>query len=300
MIALYWRAIRGGFLTVSLIPVLLGAAVVHRDFHMPLLPAFPFVLLGAFCVHIGSNLWNDYADDLNGADRANQHPSPFNGGSRVIQDGLLTADAVGRGAMIFFGMALLICMILVYYHGWGVLLLTIIGLACGLCYSSPPTWLNGRSLGEITVGFAFGPLLAEGTVLALAGRLSLGVLWASLPIGMLVVSILLLNGVPDLSSDLSVGKRTLAVRLGPIRALRLFRLMIAGAFLLMLTGAVTGILPRLTCVIVIVAPIGIRVCLLAGKLAGGLVHHDRHRRAALGTIILHLCFGLLTATAFWW
>ena len=298
MIALYWRAIRGGFLTVSLVPVLLGAAVVRHDLHTPLLPAFPFVLLGAFCIHIGSNLWNDYADDQNGADRANRHPSPFSGGSRVIQDGSITVAAVGRAAMIFFGAALFISLILVYYRGWGVLLFTLAGLACGLCYSSPPTWLNGRSLGEITVGIAFGPLLAEGTVLALTGRMSLSVFWASVPLGILVASILLLNGVPDLSSDLSVGKRTLAVRLGPVRALRLFRLMLGGTFLFMLVCAATGILPRLTGIVLILAPLGIWICLLTGKLAAGLVRH--YQPAALWTIILHLCFGLLITTAFWW
>ncbi len=41
-------------------------------------------------MHLGLNMANDIFDDASGADAANVTPTPFSGGSRVIQYGLVS------------------------------------------------------------------------------------------------------------------------------------------------------------------------------------------------------------------
>jgi len=53
----------------------------------------------------------------------------------------------------------------------------------------------------------------------------------SLVVGLPTVAVLLANNIRDIPTDAVSGKRTLAVRIGPIAARQLFSLCIAGAFL---------------------------------------------------------------------
>ncbi|NLG85426.1 MAG: prenyltransferase [Firmicutes bacterium] len=191
------------------------------------------VFLGGALVHAGSNLWNDYADELNGADRANREWSPFNGGSRVIQDGLLAVGTIRLMALVCFAAAMALALLLAPDKGPAVPLLTLVGIGVALGYSSPPLWLGSRGLGELAVGMAFGPLLAEGTAVAISGRFSPAVFGLSLPLGLLVAAILVLNEIPDLAADRTAGKRTLAVRYGASAAIRIYRALLFGAFFLL-------------------------------------------------------------------
>ena len=99
MLSLPWQAARGRFLSASLVTVAVSAGIVRSHWPAPVWPYLLAALAGAFLVHAGSNLWNDYADELNGCDRANRSPSPFNGGSRVIQLGLVKAGSVKLAAV---------------------------------------------------------------------------------------------------------------------------------------------------------------------------------------------------------
>ena len=52
----------------------------------------------------------------------------------------------------------------------------------------------------------------------------------SVPVGLLAAAILVVNNVRDIDTDRRAGKRTLAVKLGRLRARRLFAMMLAIAF----------------------------------------------------------------------
>ena len=55
---------------------------------------FWLVLSGACLAQIATNASNDYFDHTSSADEINKVASPFNGGSRVIQVGLMTPGQV--------------------------------------------------------------------------------------------------------------------------------------------------------------------------------------------------------------
>lgn len=284
-----WRGIRGRFLPASMVSILVSAAVVRRQWAVPLWPGLLFVFLGGALVHAGGNLWNDYADELNGTDRANSNWTPFNGGSRVIQEGLLPAGMMRLAALACFAGALGLALALAPAKGMGVPLLTLIGIAFGLGYSSPPVWLAGRGLGELAVGFVFGPLLCQGTAVALSGRFSPPVFAVSIPLGLLVAAILTVNEIPDLPADRAAGKRTLVVRRGPEKAVAIYRGLITGAFLSLAFAAALGPPAGRPWLGLLTVPLGFWLVRGAGRV--GPAADEAFRRTAAGTIALHLVLG---------
>jgi 1,4-dihydroxy-2-naphthoate octaprenyltransferase len=161
----------------------------------------------------------------------NPEPTPFSGGSRVIQDGLVSARASLALAIAFlaagFGMGLVLNYMI---PGNMVLLLGIAGMLCGYLYSAVPAKLSYRGLGEVVIFAAFGPLTVMGGYLCQTGEVNLFSFLISVPAGLLVLAILLVNEVLDLEWDAKAGKRTLAVRLGRRDAYRLFLVVYLGAF----------------------------------------------------------------------
>ena len=95
-LALWIKATRMPFLTATLVPVVLGGAAAWHDFNVFSWPLFFLASFGAIFIHLGVNLSNDYFDHISGNDEANKAPTPFSGGSRVIQEKLIPAKKVLR------------------------------------------------------------------------------------------------------------------------------------------------------------------------------------------------------------
>ena len=76
---------------VTGVGVLLGLAAAYYDFGRIDLFTASLTLLLALVAHAGINVLNDYFDALNGTDQRNVgRLFPFTGGSRFIQNGVLT------------------------------------------------------------------------------------------------------------------------------------------------------------------------------------------------------------------
>jgi len=90
-VARYFAATRPAFISATLVVALLGlASVVHDGIQLNVLLAV-VTLLFALMAHAGVNVLNDYCDALNGTDAQNtERIFPFAGGSRFIQNGVLT------------------------------------------------------------------------------------------------------------------------------------------------------------------------------------------------------------------
>jgi len=65
-----------------------------------------------------------------------------------------------------------------------------------------------------------------------SGGLTLRVVWFSVPVGLLITSILVVNNLRDIPTDEKSGKQTLAVRLGPRGTRVEFVLLVGGAYVL--------------------------------------------------------------------
>ncbi|MBB4286815.1 prenyltransferase [Roseospira goensis] len=213
--AAYVQALRPGFLLASIAPVVVGTAwgAAQTGAFDPL-SALLF-LVGMVLGHSAGNVLNDVCDDASGNDPVNDgRITPFTGGSRVIQDALLT-----RRQMTWFVVALLAgCALtgvgLVALHGGPILAF---GLAMGtlvLLYHMPPLRLNHRGLGEALVGLMFGVAPVTAAAWLQGGPVDGPTLLVSVPVTAWVVNILIVNEIPDRVADRAVGKLTLIGVLG--------------------------------------------------------------------------------------
>ena len=216
-------ATRPAFAPASLAPVLLGSAwggrVAGRFLWLPALLA----LLATLLVHFGANVLNDVADELSGADRGNdERIFPYTGGSRFIQNGLLSVqEMTAWGATLLAG-AVLLGIVLADLRGAGVIVFGLIGVALAIAYSLPRAQLAARGLGETAIAVAFGILPVTGAAWLQSGRFDAQSVLISIPVGLWGAAILLMNEVPDRAADARAGKATLVVRWGVAATRRLY------------------------------------------------------------------------------
>ncbi|MBU0656930.1 MAG: prenyltransferase [Gammaproteobacteria bacterium] len=240
----YWLATRPAFLAASLIPVLIGmAAVAYRGGNVSLVLLL-LTLLATALVHAGVNVLNDYYDDENGTDARNtQRIFPFTGGSRFIQNGVLS-----KGETVLFGALLLSAAILLgiglaWISGTGLLWIGVAGVLVGWGYSAPPLRLNSRGLGEPAVALGFGILTPLGAWFVQTGEMDSYPVLISLPVALLVMNILFINQFPDHQADAASGKHHWVVRMGLVKAPRVYLIAAALATIVVLLLIVDGQLP---------------------------------------------------------
>ncbi len=230
------RAMRLPFLTGSLVPVFLAAAQSYQDGFFRGFELF-LILVGVGSLQTAANLFNDYFD-ARGSDQINLHPTPFSGGSRVIQEELLSSRWVFWTSMFFFALALATGLSLVWMGHPYVALIGPLGLLAGTCYSADPIKLMSRGLGEITIFLAFGPLITWGTYYVMTDQLTWPAFFLGFPLGFLITAVIWINQFPDFQADRDAQKRNLVVRLGLLssRWIYVLLMILPFPFLLFLLG----------------------------------------------------------------
>jgi 1,4-dihydroxy-2-naphthoate octaprenyltransferase len=224
-------ATRPKFLTASVLPVLVGtawgAAVAGGlQFGVALL-----AVLATALVHSASNVINDVGDEITGTDRANvDRIYPYTGGSRFIQNRIMSTTEMQRWAWALFGVAAVLGVVLALLKGPWVVALGIAGIAIAVLYSTPSVQLSGKGVGEALLMIAFGVLPVCGAAWLQSSIIDLDSFLFALPVGIWVTLILLINEVPDRRADADNGKRTLVVRLGVDGARHLYRALHVIAF----------------------------------------------------------------------
>lgn len=290
----YFLATRPAFLSVSFVSALIGVASAWHD-QVPLSTVTAITsIVFALVAHASANVLNDYYDEMNGTDRLNtERLFPFTGGSRFIQNGVLTAHEV-----LQFGLALLAATIvaglwLMSGSGTGLLWVGLAGCFVGWAYSGTPFKLNSRGYGELCIAIGFA-LIAVGT--DFVQRKGFAPLPAIAVVGytLLVTDILYINQFPDRKADEAAGKRHWVVRLGPTVAPWGYALIGALAYAWVLCAVVAGALPKLALLSLASAP------LTFGAMRQLFVHAQAPARLAvairqtIGAANLH---GLLMALA---
>jgi 1,4-dihydroxy-2-naphthoate octaprenyltransferase len=282
------------FLTATIVPVALGGAVAARDGRFAW-GWFLLALLGGVLIHLGLNMANDLFDDSSGADAANVTPTPFSGGSRVIQYGLVSRRTVVAASVGCYVAAIALGLWLAAARGSGLLLIGAVGVFLSLAYTAPPLKLVHRGVGEVVTALGFGPVTTLGTYYVCAQRFSGDAVYASLPVALLIALILYVNEIPDRAGDAAVGKRTLPVRWTKERVVAVYAAGAALAYALVLVGVVAGIMPAWTLLALVTAP-------LARSVHRGLQRtYDKPYElmaAMQNNIALHFVTGLLLVAGY--
>lgn len=201
-------AIRPRTLPVAVGSVAVGVGLAIGDGAFSALPALA-ALTVAFMLQIASNLANDVFDFKQGKD-TEERTGPL----RVTQAGLLTPNQVLVGMALSILLAVVAGLYLVWIGGWILLALGFAAIIVAIAYTGGPYPLGYHGWGEVMSFIFFGPVAVCGTYYVQAGSVSPAAWWASLPVGLLTVAILVVNNFRDLPVDSKTGKRTLAVRLG--------------------------------------------------------------------------------------
>ena len=288
---LLFRATRAPFLSATFAPVLLGFAVAARAGSFDLLTAL-ITLAAACAVHLGLNVTNDVFDTLQGADDANTTPTKFSGGSRVLQNALVSIREMSLLAVGCYLVAAVLGLVLLVVRGSPALVVIVAaGFCISLAYTMPPFKLVYRGVGEIATAIGFGPVMLLGAFTVQSrGTVTLEAFVVSIPVALLVSMILYVNEIPDRTGDAKVGKRTLPVRWSKQAVIGGFDVAVAASFLVVVIGVAAGVLPIPTLLVLFAIP-------LATRVHDGLGRFYDSPYALMGTmaanIQLHMTVGLL-------
>jgi 1,4-dihydroxy-2-naphthoate octaprenyltransferase len=247
-LARYLLATRPAFLSITLAGCLLGLAAAVSSGAIFSWGRALVTLLLALLAHAAINVLNDYCDHLNGTDARNtQRIYPFTGGSRFIQNGVLTPRQVLGFAVTLFAITIAGGLWLLSVAGAGLFWIGLAGLAIGWAYSAPPLQLNSRGLGELCVATGF-LLIVMGADMAQRGTLAPLSWWAGTPYALLVTNILYINQFPDREADRASGKLHWVARLEPATAAWGYGLILLLAAAVLGVGILLGVLPRISAV----------------------------------------------------
>lgn len=224
----YVRAVRLPFLTASIFPYIAGSCIAIELF------SWVRFVLGFFIVtfiHCGANLINDYADSKSGADWQDRTFYAFFGGSKLIQEGVLSAAFYRNAAFLCF-LAASVCIVTLLFLIKDTMLLVYFLLIAflGFSYSYKPLQFSYRRLGEVVLFILFGPAIVMGASYIQTGIFpEVRSFLLSLPFGIFTTAILFSNEIPDYEADIAAGKYTLVSMIGKQKAFMFFYgLMVAG------------------------------------------------------------------------
>lgn len=236
----FWQIADPKIWIASTIPMAVGAAVAFAHtgrFN------WGWFLVGAAAIYfleIGKNAINEYIDYLSGVDRfvTPDKRTPFSGGKKTIIDGKLSLKENLLIGIITIVLGCLLGLYVVLAREFAVLWFGLAGVFFALFYSLPPFQFAYRGLGELVVGFTFGPLITCGTYLVQTHTVTPEVILASLPLGFIIANVLWINQYPDYEADLKGGKMNGVVRLGKEKGVNVYALLFGLAYLFLIILAV--------------------------------------------------------------
>lgn len=230
-LVIFLLATRPKFLVASVAPVLVGTAAgfaVAGTFQ-PVL--FLLALLAIMALHAGANVANDYFDHVSGNDWLNKNPTPFSGGRRFIQQGILSPRATLLTAIVCLAIGSAIGLVIVLLtQSLFILALGLIGLLGGYFYTARPVQLGYRCIGELVIAVLFGPLPVYGSYYLQTETIDAVPLTPAVIVSILIFLVILVNEFPDSIADAAVNKRTLIVRFGVPVGVWIYRIALIVSF----------------------------------------------------------------------
>jgi 1,4-dihydroxy-2-naphthoate octaprenyltransferase len=231
---------RPNFLILTPICISLGVGSLLLSGHPLSWQLLGIVLLGALMAHVSVNALNEYIDFHSGLD-AKTNRTPFSGGSGT----LVIQPHLAPHALLVGVISLLITLgcglYLIQIVGWGLIPIGLLGILIIITYTN---WINrNRFLVLIASGFCFGPLMVVGTHYALSGVFSGTALLLSLIPFFLVNNLLLLNQIPDIEADRSVGRNNFAITWSAEKRALLFLGFSLSAYIAIFSGVLMNLIP---------------------------------------------------------
>lgn len=173
---------------------------------------------------------NDYFDLE--ADRHNQTPTNWSGGSRVLVENRVQPATARNIAVFLAGIGFIanIALSVVIVPSVQTFVLLATAQLLAWFYSAPPLRLHSRGVGELASTFVVGFLTPVTGYYLHAETITLLPILATLPICCFQFAMLLSVNFPDVEGDRAVNKRTLVVRFGPEKTAALYTALLILAY----------------------------------------------------------------------
>jgi 1,4-dihydroxy-2-naphthoate polyprenyltransferase len=290
-LAVWVQGARPRTLGASITPVLVGTATAGTSI------AWRFVaaLLVGLGLQIGVNFANDFNDGIRGVDTAERLGPP-----RLTSSGVVAPRSVLIASLACIFIAGMAGLALAAATTWLLVPIGAVAMVALWLYSGGPRPYADLGLGELMVFVFFGVMATAGSAYVQVETVPNAAWWASVPMGLLAVAILVANNLRDIPTDAGVGKRTLAVRLGERRTRRFYRLCVSGAFAAVAAGVVVDAvdrgsgLPAWSLLAFVAVPAAVEPVRAIGQASGrGLIG------VLVGTARLQIVFGVLLALGLW-
>lgn len=277
-IGIWFKETRPRFLTLSFVLPFLGGtlAAFYGSFSWAdTLPAAAGIVL----LHVSVNTLNDYWDFRSGLDLRTR-PTTFSGGSGILPAGLMRPRQVLALGLGSFAAAVPIGLYFVWKRGPALLPLLVFAAVAVLFYTTRFLKI-GFGVPEVMAGLGLGMLPVLGTCFVNQGFYDWRAVYASMPAGLLVFNLLLLNEFPDIEADGGKGRRTLPVQFGWKAAAVVYATATAAVYLWIAGGVTTGALPAWSCLAFLTLPAAI------AAVAGVFGRRDREKLVrSLGANVL--------------
>src|SRR5699024_7695543 len=164
-------------------------------------------------LQLGVNYANDDSDGIRGTDAYRVGPA------RLTASGLVNPKRVLATALTAFAFAAVAGLTAVVISGrWWFLAVGVLAIAAAWFYTGGKRPYGYAGFGELFVFIFFGIVATVGTVW-LQTDVQAQESWAAgAGVGLFAVAVLMANNIRDIPTDRQAGKKTLAVRLGPLAA----------------------------------------------------------------------------------
>ena len=246
-IKFWYKNARPISLPQSLLPAMTAIALSYGGDEFSWIAAVAS-LVGVAMLHLAMNLLDDWFDYKEGSAEARLKVSNEGFRGRMVKYPYLTSGEATSGQLlgasaVFFGIALLMGIVVIAVRGWNILYWMAAAMIIGVSYSGGPLKLGFRGLGEAVIFIMFGPLMMSGIYYAVTGDFGWKILLLSTAVGLLVTNIVYSHSVLDSVPDMKMGKKTMAHLMGSEKGQIVFSAFLnVGPYLLVALGVALGIL----------------------------------------------------------
>ncbi|WNC71013.1 prenyltransferase [Thalassotalea psychrophila] len=236
------KTMRLPFLTLTLFCVFLGlSTAIYSDAVISWLN-FSICLGGALAAHIAVNTLNEYQDFQSGLDFKTTK-TPFSGGSGGLVENSMAAPLVLKTVYVSITVTVLCGGYFIYQLGTAILPLGLLGMVIIITYTR---YINKSPLlCLLAPGVGFGALMVVGTDFVLSGQFSMAAMAAGAVCLFLVNNLLLLNQIPDVNADKSVGRKHLVIAYGIKKSLLVYTVFLTCSAAVVVLSGFYNVLPKL-------------------------------------------------------
>jgi 1,4-dihydroxy-2-naphthoate octaprenyltransferase len=239
-----WFALsRPPFHAVGVLPFVLGTILANRQEQVLNWAVLIWGVVGVILIMLATYYAGEYWDYREDELSAKNYSSKFAGGSGVITKGVLPRSLARNAAFVCLVLALGVGIVLqfVYRTGPWTMPLGIAGLVGGFFYSARPVRWVSTGFGEIWIAFCYGWLPIAAAFYLQTGFVSVLVHWVSVPVGLSIFNVILLNEFPDYKADQTTGKNNILVRIGFGKAARLYAYVSSASWISFIVSLYNGV-----------------------------------------------------------